>query len=161
MATRTTTVDSQKFALPRAPHHHPSARSHRPKHKPWQSHMPFYGSKAHHESDEQLSREVSRASTTASRRRPPAQWWKIRLFRGMVNDIRRRAPHYWSDWTDAWDYRVIPATVYMYFAKYASQIHVRIMAASLPDPMLLLCEWAGMVTAGDESCQGATMCVYE
>ncbi|KAL1882668.1 hypothetical protein VTK73DRAFT_1580 [Phialemonium thermophilum] len=34
----------------------------------------------------------------------------------MVNDIRRRAPYYWSDWKDAWDYRVIPATVYMYFA---------------------------------------------
>ncbi|KAK5627158.1 hypothetical protein RRF57_002874 [Xylaria bambusicola] len=27
-----------------------------------------------------------------------------------------RAPYYWSDWIDAWDYRVIPATVYMYFA---------------------------------------------
>ena len=46
------------------------------------------------------------------------KWWKIRLFRGMINDVRRRAPFYWSDWTDAWDYRVVPATVYMYFAKY-------------------------------------------
>lgn len=46
-----------------------------------------------------------------------AAWWKIRLFRGMVNDVRRRAPYYVSDWTDAWDYRVVPATVYMYFAK--------------------------------------------
>lgn len=36
----------------------------------------------------------------------------------MINDIRRRAPFYLSDWTDAWDYRVVPATVYMYFAKY-------------------------------------------
>jgi hypothetical protein len=36
----------------------------------------------------------------------------------MINDIRRRAPFYWSDWRDAWDYRVVPATVYMYFAKY-------------------------------------------
>lgn len=45
-------------------------------------------------------------------------WWRIRLFRGMVNDIRRRAPYYLSDWTDAWNYRVVPATVYMYFAKY-------------------------------------------
>jgi hypothetical protein len=45
------------------------------------------------------------------------KWWKIRLFRGMINDVRRRAPFYVSDWTDAWDYRVIPATVYMYFAK--------------------------------------------
>lgn len=58
-------------------------------------------------------------------------WW---LFRGMVNDIRRRAPFYISDWTDAWDYRVVPSTgkgntcqiglelifwctVYMFFAK--------------------------------------------
>lgn len=47
-----------------------------------------------------------------------SNWWKIRLFRGMINDVRRRAPYYWSDWVDAWDYRVIPATVYMYFAKY-------------------------------------------
>jgi len=40
----------------------------------------------------------------------------------MINDVRRRAPYYWSDWRDAWDYRVIPATVYMYFAKYGNQI---------------------------------------
>ncbi|KAJ4319686.1 hypothetical protein N0V84_006240 [Fusarium piperis] len=43
-------------------------------------------------------------------------WWKIHLFRGMTNDIRRRLPYYVSDWVDAWDYRVVPATVYMYFA---------------------------------------------
>ncbi|KAI9149264.1 putative transporter [Paramyrothecium foliicola] len=46
----------------------------------------------------------------------PSQWWKIHLFRGMINDLRRRAPYYGSDWRDAWDYRVVPATVYMYFA---------------------------------------------
>lgn len=46
------------------------------------------------------------------------KWWKIRLFKGMINDVRRRLPFYWSDWVDAWDYRVVPATVYMYFAKY-------------------------------------------
>lgn len=40
----------------------------------------------------------------------------------MINDIRRRAPFYWSDWKDAWDYRVVPATVYMYFAKYVTTI---------------------------------------
>lgn len=55
------------------------------------------------------------AADAAPRRR--ARWWKVRLFRGMVDDVRRRAPYYWSDWTDAWDYRVVPATVYMYFAK--------------------------------------------
>jgi hypothetical protein len=43
-------------------------------------------------------------------------WWKIHLFRGMIKDIRRRLPYYVSDWTDAWDYRVVPATIYMYFA---------------------------------------------
>ncbi|KAF4343064.1 chloride-bicarbonate anion exchanger AE2 [Fusarium beomiforme] len=45
-------------------------------------------------------------------------WWKIHCFRGMVSDVRRRIPYYVSDWTDAWDYRVVPATVYMYFANY-------------------------------------------
>lgn len=44
-------------------------------------------------------------------------WWRVHLFRGMVNDVRRRVPYYVSDWVDAWDYRVVPATVYMYFAK--------------------------------------------
>lgn len=34
----------------------------------------------------------------------------------MYLDIKRRLPYYWSDWTDAWDYRVVPATVYMFFA---------------------------------------------
>ncbi|TEA22431.1 putative transporter [Colletotrichum sidae] len=54
-----------------------------------------------------------KSRSEASRR---AGWWKIRLFRGMVNDLRRRAPFYLSDFTDAWDYRVVPATIYMYFA---------------------------------------------
>lgn len=58
----------------------------------------------------------SRTRTSVPGARVP-RWWKIRLFRGMVNDVRRRAPYYLSDWTDAWDYRVVPATVYMYFAK--------------------------------------------
>ncbi|OAA68767.1 anion exchange protein 4 [Niveomyces insectorum RCEF 264] len=58
---------------------------------------------------------LSSASVSFSSPRRPA-WWKIRLFRGMANDVRRRAPYYVSDWLDAWDYRVVPATVYMYFA---------------------------------------------
>jgi hypothetical protein len=28
----------------------------------------------------------------------------------MYNDIKARLPYYWSDWTDAWNYRVVPAT---------------------------------------------------
>lgn len=49
--------------------------------------------------------------------RRASRWWMIHPFRGMAMDLRRRAPFYWSDWTDAWDYRVVPATIYMYFAK--------------------------------------------
>ncbi|KAI0881027.1 HCO3 transporter family-domain-containing protein [Annulohypoxylon maeteangense] len=54
--------------------------------------------------------------SAVEQRRPGDGWWKIHFFRGMVNDLRRRAPYYWSDWSDAWDYRVVPSTVYMYFA---------------------------------------------
>ena len=37
---------------------------------------------------------------------------------GILRDIRARAPWYWSDWTDAWNYRVLPATALILFAKY-------------------------------------------
>lgn len=61
-------------------------------------------------------------STHASPTLPrTSKWYHIHLFRGMIADLRRRAPYYKSDWTDAWDYRVVPATVYMYFAKYVRQ----------------------------------------
>lgn len=69
-----------------------------------------------------IGRQSSRLSGNASTAQS-AKWWRIRFFRGMVNDVKRRAPYYWSDWTDAWDYRVIPATVYMYFAKYGLLPH--------------------------------------
>lgn len=59
---------------------------------------------------------ASQNGGTSGRRR--TSWWRVQLFRGMINDLRRRAPFYASDWVDAWDYRVVPATVYMYFAKY-------------------------------------------
>ncbi|KFA54806.1 hypothetical protein S40293_00803 [Stachybotrys chartarum IBT 40293] len=58
------------------------------------------------------SPQPRRASSTAA----AEPWWRIHLFRGMANDLRRRVPYYASDWVDAWDYRVVPATVYMYFA---------------------------------------------
>lgn len=48
--------------------------------------------------------------------RETSKWYHIQLGRGMINDIKRRAPFYLSDWADAWDYRVVPATIYMYFA---------------------------------------------
>lgn len=36
--------------------------------------------------------------------------------RGIIRDIKNRLPYYASDWTDAWDYRVIPSTIYIFFA---------------------------------------------
>lgn len=65
-----------------------------------------------------LSPEHDREAGDHQPKRPPraSKWYKIHLFRGMARDLRRRAPYYWSDWTDAWNYRVVPATIYMYFA---------------------------------------------
>lgn len=81
----------------------------------------FRSEKDHDAGDHQrLSRELSRQST-----RRDARWWKIRWFKGMIDDVKRRAPFYLSDWTDAWDYRVVPATVYMYFAKYVYNLNKR------------------------------------
>lgn len=57
----------------------------------------------------------TREPTKGSMRAPNR--WHVHLFRGMTHDIRRRAPYFLSDWTDSWDYRVVPATVYMFFAK--------------------------------------------
>ncbi|KLT39446.1 hypothetical protein CC85DRAFT_288567 [Cutaneotrichosporon oleaginosum] len=37
-------------------------------------------------------------------------------FSGMWQDIKARAPYYVSDWTDAWNYRVIPSTWFIFFA---------------------------------------------
>jgi hypothetical protein len=45
-----------------------------------------------------------------------------RLGRGIILDIRSRAPWYLSDWTDAWNYRVVPATALIFFAKYAYSV---------------------------------------
>ena len=42
----------------------------------------------------------------------------LRLFAGIINDIKSRAPYYVSDWRDAWNYRVIPAIVLIFFAKW-------------------------------------------
>ncbi|KAF8695190.1 HCO3- transporter family, partial [Rhizoctonia solani] len=40
----------------------------------------------------------------------------LRPFRGMISDFKARAPYYLSDWTDAWNYRVVPATAMIFFA---------------------------------------------
>ena len=38
---------------------------------------------------------------------------------GIWSDVRARFSYYSSDWTDAWNYRVIPATTLIFFAKCA------------------------------------------
>jgi boron transporter len=67
-----------------------------------------------------MARHTKDSGLAPSYRSKSDRWWKIHLFRGVIDDIRRRAPYYGSDIRDAWDYRVVPATIYMYFAKYAS-----------------------------------------
>jgi len=39
----------------------------------------------------------------------------------MMNDIRHRLPYYGSDWTDAWNYRVVPATWVCWFSMNRSR----------------------------------------
>ncbi|CAE6382207.1 unnamed protein product [Rhizoctonia solani] len=41
---------------------------------------------------------------------------QFRPFSGMLADVKARLPFYLSDWTDAWTYRVIPATAMIFFA---------------------------------------------
>ena len=35
---------------------------------------------------------------------------------GIFNDVRSRIPHYKSDIQDAWNYRIIPSTLFIFFA---------------------------------------------
>ena len=122
MATQTETASSQTMSSnPRIQLNRTSTSRTRAQKKPWQSRRAssFRSSKSQTVLDsetDRLSREISRQTTSSTKRKP--RWWKVRLFRGMIDDVKRRLPYYWSDWRDAWDYRVIPATVYMYFAKY-------------------------------------------
>ena len=46
-----------------------------------------------------------------------AFFFSVRPFRGIIRDIKARGPFYVSDWTDAWNYRVVPATALTFFSK--------------------------------------------
>lgn len=59
---------------------------------------------------------TSRTRRPRGRRRTVLQWLES-LASGMVSDVRARSPFYVSDWLDAWNYRVIPATALIFFAK--------------------------------------------
>jgi hypothetical protein len=115
----TATGGGNTYTLPTTLHDTQSSSSRRQ----WKSRLNFLNSSSssspskapvehHHDGTEA---DLGRRTTGKSEREK--RWWKIRLFRGMINDVKRRAPFYKSDWVDAWDYRVVPATVYMYFAK--------------------------------------------
>lgn len=55
--------------------------------------------------------------TSGSRSFKKASIQTRRVGSGITGDIRARAPWYSSDWADAWNYRVIPATALIFFAK--------------------------------------------
>ncbi|KIK77345.1 hypothetical protein PAXRUDRAFT_167177, partial [Paxillus rubicundulus Ve08.2h10] len=60
-------------------------------------------------------------SPSATLRGSHASRWSLPPFIGglgvgITQDFRARAPWYISDWTDAWNYRVIPATTLIFFA---------------------------------------------
>ena len=138
MSAMVTYAAASPSAFPPATHLHPSSASisRSEKNTAHQRYHVFRRRPGEQEdSAEVVSREASQAPTSAPSLRNN-RWWKIHLFRGMVKDVKRRAPYYWSDWKDAWNYRVVPATVgssprqnilirltgsqvYMYFAKYA------------------------------------------
>ena len=124
MASRTQTAEQYESPSGPSAFHRPIQHHNTSKKKPWQTRRRSSFKAARPQGpdpeEERLSRETSRRTTQSTKRTP--KWWKIRLFRGMIGDVKRRAPYYWSDWKDAWDYRVVPATVYMYFAKYESTI---------------------------------------
>ncbi|KAG1763040.1 HCO3 transporter family-domain-containing protein [Suillus occidentalis] len=60
------------------------------------------------------SKTLLQDATTTPRRQTPS--FIRNLGAGIILDFRARTPWYLSDWTDAWNYRVIPATALIFFA---------------------------------------------
>lgn len=60
---------------------------------------------------------VTSAAASATLRSPRRRTWYQNIGAGIFLDLRARAPWYWSDWADAWNYRVVPATALIFFAK--------------------------------------------
>ncbi|KAI9060866.1 anion exchanging protein [Trametes sanguinea] len=58
----------------------------------------------------------SPSATLCKNERALPAWVPTFIGRGIIRDIRARAPYYLSDWVDAWNYRVIPAIVLIFFA---------------------------------------------
>ncbi|OBZ71230.1 hypothetical protein A0H81_08573 [Grifola frondosa] len=61
---------------------------------------------------------ISRSPSVTLRSNKTRTWFQdIRIGSGIIRDFRSRLPYYASDWTDAWNYRVVPAIVLIFFAK--------------------------------------------
>jgi hypothetical protein len=66
------------------------------------------------------SKTLLQDATTTPRQTPS---FIRNLGAGIISDVRARTPWYLSDWTDAWNYRVVPATALIFFAKYVSELY--------------------------------------
>jgi len=109
--------------------------------------MSSYGDPVSGIRDVEPAKETSRISSAdasntlgddhvvTSRRRIPS--FIRKLGAGIILDIRARTPWYLSDWTDAWNYRVVPATALIFFAKYVSE-HYDVMIFVLIDAYSVL-----------------------
>ncbi|KAF8967092.1 HCO3 transporter family-domain-containing protein [Flammula alnicola] len=84
---------------------------------PWDIHLESRETSSQNRDVKEKSPETtSTAFPVASR---PLRWLPSglgRLGSGIILDVRSRAPWYLSDWTDAWNYRVVPATALIFFA---------------------------------------------
>ncbi|RXK37225.1 anion transporter [Tremella mesenterica] len=74
-----------------------------------------------HRLDSSIDREYAPdAELTNSHRQGPTRttspWSISNIGSGIRKDISSRLPYYLSDWTDAWNYRVIPSTAFIFFA---------------------------------------------
>ncbi|KAI0754610.1 anion exchanging protein [Daedaleopsis nitida] len=58
----------------------------------------------------------SPSATLCRERKYLPRWFSTSIGHGIIRDIRARAPYYASDWKDAWNYRVVPAIVLIFFA---------------------------------------------
>ncbi|OJT09962.1 hypothetical protein TRAPUB_13560 [Trametes pubescens] len=59
----------------------------------------------------------SPSATLYRKERSLPSWFPTFFGRGIIRDLKARSPYYASDWTDAWNYRVVPAIVLIFFAK--------------------------------------------
>ncbi|OWZ59828.1 anion transporter [Cryptococcus neoformans c45] len=71
----------------------------------------LHPSQSYPTSPDELRRSYEDVDSTETKRS-----WIWNIGRGMRRDVVNRLPWYWSDWVDAWNYRVIPSTWFIFFA---------------------------------------------